>query len=62
MGIIIEKYAAPMIHAKVGTPERPASQTEVNSISSDLEDIYADTEFVTDDRFELKVILLHNLQ
>ena len=50
MDVIIDRYAAPLLHFKVGTPERPASQSEINSLSTDLEDIQADSELVTDDR------------
>ena len=53
---ILDRYAAPLFHFQVGTPERPASQSEINSLSSDLEDIQADTELVTDDRVESKVL------
>lgn len=56
MDITYERYAAPLIHFKVGTPERPTSQKEINAISSDLEDIQIDTELVTDDRVEGKVL------
>lgn len=56
LDIILNRYAAPLHHVKVGSPERPASQSEIDSLSSDLEDIQADTELVTDDRVEIEVL------
>lgn len=56
LDVILDRYAAPLMHFKVGTPERPASQPEIDNLSSDLVDIQADTELVTDDRVESKVL------
>ena len=56
MAVIIDRYAAPLMHFKIGSPERPTNQKEVTQFSTDLEDIQADTELVTDDRVEGVVI------
>lgn len=56
LAIIIDRYAAPLIHFKVGTPDRPATQGEIDAMSTDLENIQADSELVTDDRVDSNVI------
>jgi len=50
MDTILERYAAPLMHFQVGTPEQPATQAEIDAMSADLQDIQADTELVTDHR------------
>lgn len=53
LNTILDRYAAPLIHVKVGTDEMPGQQSEIDSLSADMEDIYADTEFVTDHRVSM---------
>jgi hypothetical protein len=45
-----------LIHVKVGNEERPAKQSEIDAVSADFEEIYADTEYVTDHRTELTMV------
>jgi len=53
---IIARYAAPLIHAKVGSDERPAQQADIDSLGADLQDIYVDTEFVTEHTVDMNVL------
>lgn len=53
---IIARYAAPLIHAKVGSDERPAKQEDIDGLGADLQDIYVDTEFVTEHTVEMNVL------
>jgi len=56
LDVIISRYAAPMIHVKVGSDERPANQEDIDAYSADLEDIQADTEFVTSHTVDMNVL------
>lgn len=47
MSVVIQRYVAPIIHIKVGSDETPATQTDVSNVENKIEDIYANTEFVT---------------
>jgi len=44
---IVRRYAAPIIHAQVGDEMHPPSADDMSSAENTLEDIYADTEYVT---------------
>lgn len=54
--VTAQRYIAPIIHARVGTPEEPASSGVVTAVGSKLKDIYADTEYATGSDVELKVL------
>lgn len=54
--VILDRYASPIIHVKVGSDERPAKQQDIDAYSGDLEDIYADTEFVTNHLVEMNMV------
>lgn len=53
---IVRRYAAPIIHAKVGDADHIPSDTDLTSIRSSLEDIYADTEYVTNHLTTMEVL------
>ena len=60
MKAVVQRYVAPIIHAKIGDELHPADQTEVDSMQSQLEDIYADTEYVTNHLVEMNVLDFKN--
>jgi hypothetical protein len=56
MSTVVERYIAPIIHAKVGTDENPATATDITSVESALEDIRRDTEYVTSHLVDMEVL------
>src|SRR3990167_566126 len=56
LDVMIDKFASPLRHFKIGTPDRPASQGEIDAFNSDLQGIQADTELVTDDRVAAEIL------
>lgn len=56
LDVMIDKFASPLRHFKIGTPDRPASQGEIDAFNSDLQGIQADTELVTDDRVVAEIL------
>lgn len=54
--ILVRRYAAPIIHAKVGDEQHLPKDSDISNIQNKLKDIYADTEYVTNYLTELKVI------
>lgn len=53
---ITRRYAAPIIHAKVGDETHMPSNADITNIKSQLDDIHADTEYVTNHLVDLKVL------
>lgn len=53
---IVQRYAAPIIHAQVGDEMHPPTEEDVASAESHLEDIYADTEYVTSYLVKMNVL------
>lgn len=47
MPTIIRRYAAPLIHVQMGDPDHMPSDDDIAETQSKLQDIYADTEYVT---------------
>lgn len=58
--VISKRYLAPIIHAKVGDETHCADSSEVNAVQSQLEDIYSDTEYVTNHLVSMEVLELKN--
>jgi len=56
MSKVVERYIAPIIHAKVGNEEHPASSTDINAVEEALEDIERDTEYVTSHLVDMDVL------
>jgi len=56
MNVLIQRYVTPIIHAMVGDDNHPASQSDVDSVTAKLEDIYADTEYVTSHLVKMNVL------
>lgn len=53
---IVRRYAAPIIHAKIGDETHPPSDSDLTSVKSELTDIYTDTEYVTNWLTDLSVL------
>ena len=60
MKTIIKRYIAPVVHAKIGDELHPANEEMVNEMQSKLEDIYADTEYVTNHLVSMEVLDFKN--
>jgi len=58
--VIAKRYLAPIIHATIGDELHYADESQVSSMQSELEDIYSDTEYVTNHLVELKTLDLNN--
>ncbi len=54
--VITRRYSAPIIHAKVGDEMHLPTETDLSNIRTKLQDIYSDTEYVTNFLTELKVL------
>ena len=54
--VIVRRYAAPIIHVKVGDDMHLPTDGDLGSIRAKVQDIYADTEYVTNFLTEFKVI------
>ncbi len=54
--VIVRRYAAPIIHVKVGDEQHLPSDTDINSTQSKMKDIYADTEYVTNHLTNMDVL------
>jgi hypothetical protein len=53
--IIVRRYAAPLIHVQAGNEMWLPSDTDVDNLKKDFEDIYADTEYVTNHLINMDV-------
>jgi len=60
MKVIVKRYIAPIIHAKIGDDLHPADEDQVKGIQSKLSDIYSDTEYVTNHLVEMSVLDFKN--
>lgn len=54
--VIVQRYAAPIIHAQVGDETHVPSEDDMTDAESQLEDIYADTEYVTSYLVKMSVL------
>src|SRR3990167_5277174 len=54
--MIVRRYAAPIIHAQVGNDLHMASDTDITTVQTNLKDIYADTEYVTNHLVKFEVL------
>ena len=54
--IIVQRYAAPIMHAKVGDNENPASPEDITTVQGQLQDIWSDTEYVTNNLVDINVL------
>lgn len=54
--VIVRRYSAPIIHAKVGDDMHLPSDADITSVKKSLKDIYSDTEYVTNHLTELIVL------
>ena len=54
--VIIRRYAAPIIHAKVGSENSPPTKEQIVQVKNSLTDIYSDTEYATSYLVELVVL------
>ena len=54
--IIVRRYAAPIIHVKVGDEMHLPNDADLVDVRSKIQDIYADTEYVTNFLTEFKVL------
>jgi hypothetical protein len=58
--VIAKRYLAPIVHAKVGDELHFANQEMVDSVTASLEDIYSDTEYVTNHLVSIDTVDLKN--
>lgn len=58
--VVVKRYIAPIIHAKVGDELHPADETSVNIMQAELEDIWSDTEYVTNHLVDMRTLDLNN--
>lgn len=56
MKVVVKRYTAPLIHAKVGTDDRPALTSDVDAVAQVLEDITAQSEVVTSHLVSMDVL------
>ena len=54
--IIVRRYAAPIIHVKVGDETHLPDNADITTIKGEVKDIYADTEYVTNYLTDMKVL------
>jgi len=54
--ILMKRYIAPIIHAKVGNDSLSADDDDISDVASNLEDIRSDNEIVTSHLVDLKVL------
>jgi len=54
--IIVQRYAAPILHAKIGDETNPASSEDITMVKDAMQNIYSDTEFATNYLVDLKVL------
>lgn len=58
--IIVKRYSAPIIHAKVGNNELPAQEENISAVASEIEDLQVENEIVTSHLVSLDVLQFNN--
>lgn len=56
LGQILHNFAAPIIHYRIGTPEAPASQTQIDNFRSELENRLVGDDLITSGAIESTVV------
>ena len=58
--VIVRRYSAPIIHAKTGNDQLPATDNDLTNVASEIDDLRADNEIVTSHLVDLKVLEFNN--
>jgi hypothetical protein len=53
---VTKRYISPLIWAKVGNDDLPASEADITTVAQELEDIHSESEFTTSHLVELQVL------
>ena len=56
LSVIMKRYTAPLIHAKVGNDDMPASDSDIENVSNELEDLHTESEVITSHLVDLSVL------